>query len=75
MVWARVEEQLWDERGGTDVQALHARPRARVWLMGRARKKWSCGRMQARYSGAKVRYLRLCPSETSTREKDNGLGR
>jgi hypothetical protein len=66
MLWARVEEQLWEERGGADVQALHARPRARVWLMGRARNKW--------YSGAKARYLRLPLSETSTREKDNGLG-
>jgi hypothetical protein len=75
MVWARVEEQLWEERGGADVQALHARPRARVWLMGRARKKWSYGRMQVRYSGATARYLRLRSSETSTREKDNGLGR
>ena len=61
--------------GGADVQALHARPRARVWLMGRAHKKWSCGQMQVRYSGAKARYLQFRPSETSTREKDNSLGR
>jgi hypothetical protein len=74
MLCARVEKQLWEERGGADVQALHARPRARVWLMGRARNKWSCGRMEVRYSGAKARYLRLPLSETSTREKDNGLG-
>jgi hypothetical protein len=34
---------VMEGEGGADVQALHAHPRARVWLMGRARKKWSCG--------------------------------